>query len=48
MKKNIGVILFYVVLIALIAGAVMFLFGNQASEPTTYDQLRDYISDATA
>ena len=48
MKKNIGVILFYVVLIALIAGAVMLLFGNQAGEPTTYDQLRDYISDATA
>ncbi len=47
MKKNIGVIIFYVVLIALIAGAVIMLFGNQNSDPPTYDQLRGYIKDAT-
>ncbi len=47
MKKNISVILFYVVLIALIAVAIFMLFGNKASEPVTYDGIRDYITDAT-
>ncbi len=47
MKKNISIILFYVVLIALIAVAIFMLFGNKSSEPVTYDGLRNYITDAT-
>ncbi len=47
MKKNISVILFYVVLIALIAVAIFMLFGNKGSEPVTYDGIRNYITDAT-
>ncbi len=47
MKKNISVILFYVVLIALIAVAIFMLFGNKTSETVTYDGIRDYIMDAT-